>query len=95
MPVPVVANVGPCVQNLSQRAAVLTQELSKRDKDKANDGARLAAAHERVARLEAALHEANIKERRLKDELAPLRDDLCRLQEVRASGLRAGGGSCG
>ena len=40
------------------------------------------AAHHRVARLEAALHEANMKERRLKDELEPLRDDLTRLQEV-------------
>ena len=94
LPVYMVANVAPCVQNLSQRAAGLTQELSKRDKEKDNDRARLAAAHQRMARLEAALHEASIKERRLKDELEPLRDDLCRLQEVGASGLRARGGSC-
>jgi len=49
-------------------------------------------AHERNARLEAALHDANIKERRLKDELEPLRDDLCRLQEVRVRVCRASNG---
>ena len=35
------------------------------------------------------MHDANIKERRLKDELEPLRDDLCRLQEVRLRACRA------
>ena len=71
------------LQSLSQRAAVLTMAMTRKDRERDEASGRLAQAEERIEVLEKALHEANVKERRLREEMEPLRDDLCRLQEVR------------
>ena len=70
------------LQRLSERAAGMTVALAAKDKSLVEATTRLAESEQRIARLEAALHEANIKDRRLRDEMEPLRDDLCRLQQV-------------
>ena len=70
------------LQRLSERAASMTVALAAKDKSLVEAKTRLAESEQRIARLEAALHEANIKDRRLRDEMEPLRDDLCRLQQV-------------